>query len=176
MVLNQDGLRLLWQIIQTEIDKSKNSSIVDGIYFRDQENGYTYLLEFINGNLVSSGKAVSIYVTLTIPSDALFIKGEIVDPSYYQIIAHCEDGSEKILKGCDISTIQSDGTVAVSYEEMGTIYTDTINLSSYNFVDSITTALQDFTYNTNSDGTYTLKDYIGTSTTLTIPNNYAIIL
>jgi len=59
---------------------------------------------------------------------------------------------------------------------MGTIYTDTINLSSYNFVDSITTALKDFTYNTNADGTYTLKDYIGTSTTLTIPNNYAIIL
>ena len=176
MVLNQDGLRLLWRIIQAEIQNAQDSSIVDGIYFRDQENGYTYLLEFINGNLVSSGKTVSIYISLDIPSDALFIKGEIVDPSFYKVIARCEDGTEKILKTCDVSTIASNGTVAVSYEEMGIIYNDTINLSSYNFASSIAEALKDFSYNTNANKTYTLKDYIGTSTSLTIPNNYAIIL
>ena len=183
MILNQDGLELFWKIIQIELAELQDNAIFDGIYLKDQVNGFTYLLEFINGDLISSCKinppeTHPLSVIFNIPPGEIIADGDVLDTNWYTVIAQCEDGSEKTIKVYEataISTIDGVQTMSILYNEMGTIYSTTVDLSGEP-VYTATTMLSDFIYTTDENNKQILEDYIGSDTNLTIPNSFDIIV
>ena len=148
------------------------------IKMKDRMTGYHYVIEIINGEISTSCCATNMYIQ-TYPSKRTYLEGESLDLSDMVVCSTCENGEKKIINCYDVSYDHSVGaqTVTVSYEECGTVYTDTFPIT----ITSVIDALTDFDYTTNDDGTYTITAWKGTlngepSTEIVVPNSNKIII
>ena len=168
-----DGEKL---ITESEISKPKP-------YFTliDSVNGYNYIIEMKNGNLVSRCGVSSIEVT-TMPDEIEYYAGEYFDPTGMVVTATCEDGSVIEITNYTCSDNQfviGANTIIISYIEAGNTYTTTITVNAIEF--DAATVLVDFNYIDNGDGTYTITAWKGTkngvaSTEMIVPDSSNIIL
>lgn len=148
------------------------------IKIKDRMTGYHYVIEIINGQISTSCCATNMYIQ-TYPSKRTYLEGESLDLSDMVVCSTCENGEKKIINCYDVSYGHSIGTqtVTISYEECGTVYTDTFPIT----ITSVIDALTDFDYTTNDDGTYTITAWKGTlngepSTEIVVPNSNKIII
>ena len=163
---NDDGMSHLVTLITT------------GVKFRDRSNGYYYMVEMYDGNLVTSCCCTSIYVT-AMPTKTDYMIGDEFDPSGMVITANCEDGSTKIITDYEYTQSVMTGLIEISYLEDGKTYSTAITVSTTEF--DAATVLVDFEYTSNDDGTYTITGWKGTlngveSTECVVPNNALIIV
>lgn len=162
--------------VSEQINSTVSSFVFDCIKMRDKTNGYNYLLEFIDGQLVSSCCCASISIS-SLPEKTTYIEGESLDTSGIVVTAICEDGSVKNIENytTSIETGAGNKMVSVIYTECGTNYTATFPVT----VTSIEDVLIDFEYAAEDDGTYTITGWKGTlngvaSTECIIPDNALI--
>ena len=148
----------------------------------DIDNGYTYIVQMKNGNLVSRCGVSSIEVT-AMPDKIEYYAGEYFDDSTGMVVtATCEDGSVIEITNYTCSDNQfviGANTVTISYNEAGNTYTTTIIVNAIEF--DAATVLVDFNYTDNGDGTYTITAWKGTkngvaSTEMVVPDSSKIIL
>ena len=131
-----------------------------------------------NGNLVSRCKCDHIEVTV-MPTKTVYIHGEKFDPEGMIITAVMEDGTKKIIEDYTYQECVMSNGVEVKYVEAGITYTANVPLTITEF--DAATALIDFEYTTNDDGTYTITGWKETlngvpSTEMIIPSNGLIIV
>ena len=163
--------------VETSITSPK-----DYFALTDIDNGYTYIVQMKNGNLVSRCGVSSIEVT-TMPDKIEYYAGEYFDDSTGMVVtAICEDGSVIEITNYTCSDNQfiiGGNTVTISYDEAGNTYTTTITVNAIEF--DAATILIDFEYTDNGDGTYTITAWKGTkngvaSTEMVVPDSSKIIL
>ncbi len=163
--------------VETSITSPK-----DYFALTDIDNGYTYIVQMKNGNLVSRCGVSSIKVT-TMPNKIEYYAGEYFDdPTGMVVTATCEDGSVIEITNYTCSDNQfiiGENIVTISYNEAGNTYTTTITVNAIEF--DAATILIDFEYTDNGDGTYTITAWKGTkngvaSTEMVVPNSSNIIL
>ena len=156
------------EYVDTEIDKPK-----DYIRLNDAVNGYTYIIQIRNGNLVSRCTISSIEVT-KMPDKTEYYAGELFNPSGMVVTGICEDGSVIEITNYtlpDNRLIIGENVITISYNEFGIDYTITIIVNAIEF--DAATILIDFDYTTNDDGTYTIT---GWKQTLNgVPSNEMIV-
>ena len=142
------------------------------------ENGTTFTA---NVSITVVGKYNGLSVT-TQPTKTSYTSAEVFDPTGMVVTASYNDGTTKAVTGYTYptSTLTAGATsITISYTESGLTYTTTVAITVAAAFD--TGILQDFTYETNSDGTYTLTGWKGTlngvaSTEVSIPDNASIIV
>lgn len=105
----------------------ENRDIFDGIYLRDIENGYLYLVQMKGGTLVSSSKTVSIQVSKE-PDKMIYNVGEAFDPTGMIVSTVCEDGTQKIITNYTCSDMV-DNVVTITYTEGKDTYTTTVSVT-----------------------------------------------
>ena len=150
------------------------------ITLKDQVNNYEYIIQMINGNLVSFCKAASIEIS-TSPNKLVYYEGEPIDLTGMELSVICQDGTTKFVNSgyeCNsaFATITTPN-IEIIYKEGKSIYTASIPIT----VTPLTELLGDFDYTANSDGTYTLTSWNGTlngspSTELIVPDNHKIMI
>ena len=156
------------EYVDTEINKPK-----DYIRLNDVVNGYTYIIQMRNGNLVSRCTISSIEVT-TMPNVTEYYAGELFNPAGMVVTGVCEDSSVIEITNYtlpDNRLIIGENVITISYNEFGIDYTTTITVNAIEF--DAATILIDFDYTTNDDGTYTIT---GWKQTLNgVPSNEMIV-
>lgn len=162
--------------LDTEINKPK-----DYITLNDTGNGYTYILQMINGNLVSRCAISSIEVT-KMPDKTEYVEGEYLDTTGMVVTATCYNGNT--LEITDYAYTNEplavgENKIDISYTEYGMIYTTSIKVTTTGGFNP-EVALIDFVYTDNGDGTYTITDWKGTkdgvaSTEVVIPDDNRIV-
>lgn len=153
----------------------------DGIAFVDQVNGYTYVACMRDGNFVTYIGVKSIEVT-TMPSKTEYMVGDYFDPTGMIVTATTYDRTTKEITDFTYPSTyiaEGDTSVEITYVEAGITHITTIPITVVAFNAEVT--LVDFEYTTNSDGTYTITGWKGTSngkasTEIIIPNNGLIIM
>ena len=148
------------------------------IILTDIVNGYDYIVQMYNGNIVSYCMLSHIEVT-TMPTKLTYVDGEPFDATGMTVTAIYQNGESKIIDDY-VVTINSYGDVVmVSYIENG--ITCTVNVDITVIPLNPSEYLVDFEYTDNTDGTYTITGWKGTlngvsSTEMIIPNNSKIIV
>lgn len=153
----------------------------DHIALIDQNNGYTYIIEVRDGNLVSYNSVKSIQIT-TMPDKTNYVYSEYFDPTGMVVTATCQDGSTReITKYTYITEYLTEDmtSVDIGYKEAGISHKATVPVTVSAFDPA--TVLIDFTYTDNGNNTYTLTGWKGTlngesSTEIIIPNCACIIV
>lgn len=172
------------QIIDTKVNANstnlvQNKAIVDytinGLIMKDQKSGYRYIIQIIDGTIVSSGYCTAIRISDNYVEKDSYVEGELIEDMVIEGI--CEDGSIKIIE--NFTCIAKDNYLQITCEEAGNIYKKSYYVG--NKIIDIETALIDFDYIVEEDGTYTLTDWKGTyngetSTRCIIPNSILIRL
>lgn len=151
------------------------------ITFVDRVNGYTYVVEMCEGNIVSYCAIKSIEAA-TLPIKTAYVHSEYFDATGVVVTATCEDGSTKEVTNFTYpTTYLAEGTTSVEITcvDAGVTYTTTIPVTVSAFDPAV--VLVDFTYTDNGDGTYTITGWNGTyngeaSTEMIIPNYGCIIV
>lgn len=139
-------------------------------------NGHEYVVKMVNGVLTSTPKCIGIRIT-TQPNKISYIIGETFDPTGMVVVADCSDGSTREITNYKHSaTVNELKDFIISYTELATTYTATINASI-----DMEQSLQDFEYTANTDGTYTITGWKETlngisSTECIIPNSSLITI
>ena len=159
--------------VSEQINSAVSSFIFKYIKMQDRVNGCNYVVEFVNGQLVSSCCCRAISVS-TLPNKTTYSEGESLDTSGMIVVAICEDGSVKTINDYSVNVESGSGTktVSVIYTECGKTHTDTFTIT----VTSLEEKLIDFEYTAEDDGTYTITGWKGTlngveSTECIIPDN-----
>ena len=144
----------------------------------DLDNGYTYIVQMKNGNLVTRCSVSNIEVT-TMPDKVEYYVGEYINTAGMVVIGTCQDGNSIELTDytCTKPSVIGENTITISYVEAGKTYTTTITVNAVEF--DAATILIDFDYTTNDDGTYTITGWKQTlngvpSTEMIIPD-YSLI-
>ena len=167
--------------VATKSDLANNNAPKDNIALIDVVNGYTYIVEMRNGNLVSRCGVSHIEIS-TMPNKTEYVAGEYFDPTGMIVTATCYDGSYFEITdymyntNCLTSNINE---ISISYVESGIAHTATVSITVGEY--DAEAALIDFTYTTNNDGTYTITGWKGTlngepSTEMIVPDNGLIKL
>lgn len=157
------------------------SSAKKSILLIDEIKNYPYVIAIRDGNLVTYCATKSIEVK-SMPVKTEYIAGEYFDPTGIVIIATTYDGITKEITDYSYSEnyLTEDMTsFDIVYDKEPSMLSVSIPITVTAF-DPIT-ALMDFTYTTNKDGTYTLTGWKQTlngisSTELVVPNNAKVIL
>ena len=139
------------------------------------ENGITYTATV---SVTVAAKYTGLSVT-TNPTKTSYLSGETFNPAGMVVKANYSDGSTKAVTNYTYPTtaLAAGATsVTISYTENGSTYSTTVAITVVN-----SSLLQDFTYQDNLDGTYTLTGWKGTkngvaSTEVVIPDSNVIIL
>lgn len=144
----------------------------------DQENGFDYIVEMRNGNLVSSLRPFELMVT-TSPIKTSYIEGEYFDPTDMIVAAVYDNGASKEITDYQYQTdhlITDIVEITITANILETEYNTTTSISVTTL--DPTTYLADYTYTDNGDGTYTVTGWADTTRTdeLIIPNNYFVRL
>jgi hypothetical protein len=166
------------ETIIEEIDNKINSP-KKYIKFEDAVNGYHYIVEMRNGNIVSRCAISTIEVT-TMPDRTEYIENEYLDTTGMVLTATCYDGNTFEITDYTYANeplVVGENKIEISYTEYGTTYTTSIIVTTEGFNPDVT--LIDFTYETNDDGTYTITGWKQTlngepSTEMVIPD-YSVI-
>lgn len=139
------------------------------------ENGLTYTTTVpVTVSAKYSGLSV-----VTAPTKTTYISGETFKPAGMVVKASYNDGTTKTVTNYTYPTtglVLGATSVTISYTENGTTYTATVPVTVIN-----ASLLQDFTYQDNGNGTYTLTGWKGTkngvaSTELVVPDHSSIIV
>ena len=153
----------------------------DYVVLNDQVTGYRYALQMRNGMLATTPVASSL-VMISAPNKTIYMENDGIDLTGLELKLVTDDGSTISVNNDDVIVEPAYATtnnITFKYNDFGTelsvpftIYIDTFNAA---------TALIDFNYTSNSDGTYTITDWKGTyngqpSTKIIIPNNKNINL
>ena len=174
------------RIVDTKVDADstnlvQNKAIVDytinGLVMRDQKTGHRYIVQIIDGTVVSSGYCTEIRVSDSYIKKDSYVDGELIEDIIIEGI--CEDGSTKIIENFICVADKLYNELKVTYTEAGNTYTTAYYIGD--IIVDVETVLTDFTYNKNDDGTYTLTEWKGTyngetSTRCIIPNSTLIRL
>lgn len=147
----------------------------------DVVNGYTYIIEMRNGNIVSRCGVKNIEIS-TMPNKTEYVAGEYFDPTGMTVTATCYDGSYFEITDYMYNTnylTSNINEISISYVESGIAHTATVSITVGEY--DAEAALIDFTYTTNNDGTYTITGWKGTlngepSTEMIVPDNGLIKL
>lgn len=175
--LKNDDVEIKDDIAELQADVEELKGVQDYIVLRDAVTGYRYIVEMRNGNLVSSAACSSIAIT-TMPDKVQYIESDTIDITGMVVTATFEDGSTAVVEDYTYNEVAgSDGLLTVSWRQMKTEYSDSIELD----VTLASEILVDFEYTDNGDGTYTLTGWKGTlngepSTEIIVPDYEFIVL
>ena len=184
--LSQEGTPTEDKDLVTKKYFDENSTnVADGFVMNDQVNGYKYLIQMKDGVLTSILVPSSISVDTSSLQGVTFMEGDAIDLETLTFMANYPDGtSSQITDTENLSYSPSELTTDVTqitfvYNIAGLKLTYDMPVTVTAFDPAV--KLQDFTYTTNNDGTYTLTGWKEThngvaSTELIIPNNKKIIL
>ena len=184
--LSQEGTPTEDKDLVTKKYFDENSTnVADGFVMNDQVNGHKYLIQMKDGVLTSILLPSSISVDTSSLQGVTFMEGDAIDLETLTFMANYPDGtSSKITDTENLSYSPSELTTDVT--QISFIYNIAGLKLTYDMPVTVTAfdpavKLQDFTYTTNNDGTYTLTGWKEThngvaSTELIIPNNKKIIL
>lgn len=141
----------------------------------DDVTNCDYVVKMHNGNIIYFKKCTGIKL-VSPPINLNVIEGGLLDTTGMIIVGCYQDGTESEIINYKLEP-EENGSVKVTYEEAGETYIMSINVN----VISIEEALKDFTYTTNSNGTYTLTGWKGTlngetSTRLVVPNSVKVLI
>lgn len=146
------------------------------IVLTDKINGYDYIVEMCNGNIVSH--CVCIGISCSNPSiKQAYMAGDVIDPDNFGLVAvHADDSISEVESFTYEPHIIAEDTnkitiTAIKDDKTYTIYVP-VDVSAFDPA----TALIDFTYVDNGDGTYTITGWNETlngvaTTDMSIPNN-----
>ena len=184
--LSQEGTPTEDKDLATKKYVDDNSTnVADGFIMNDQVNGNKYLIQMKDGVLTSILLPTSISVDTSSLQGVTFMEGDAIDVETLTFMANYPDGtSSQITDTENLSYSPSELTTDVT--QISFVYNITGLKLTYDMPVTVTAfdpavKLQDFTYTTNNDGTYTLTGWKEThngvaSTELIIPNNKKIIL
>ena len=184
--LSQEGTPTEDKDLVTKKYFDENSTnVADGFVMNDQVNGYKYLIQMKDGVLTSILLPSSISVDTSSLQGVTFMEGDAIDVETLTFMANYPDGtSSQITDTENLSYTPSELTTDVT--QISFVYNIAGLKLTYDMPITVTAfdpavKLQDFTYTTNNDGTYTLTGWKEThngvaSTELIIPNNKKIIL
>lgn len=166
--------------LSTYVDEQVNAP-KSYIILADQVNGYNYVIEMRNGNLISRLPVTNIEIS-TQPTKTAYIEGELFDPTGMVVIASYKDGNSAVIEDYVYPTgvITADmSSIEISYVDAGITCATTVPITVTAF--DAATVLVDFEYTDNGDGTYTITGWKETyngepSTEMIIPNNGLIIV
>lgn len=170
---------------ETAVDYIKNKPLVNrqSLTLIDSVNGFPYTIQMVNGSIVSYCATKSIEIT-AMPDKLSYMQGQKFDPTGMVVTAVAYDGGTREITNYTYSDdyfmdIATNVEFEISYNEGGNVFKAyvTINVTEFNPA----VELVDFAYTTNSDGTYTLTGWNGTThgepgTELIIPDNYLVKL
>ena len=170
---------------ETAVDYIKNKPLVNrqSLTLIDSVNGFPYTIQMANGSLVSYCATKNIEIT-TMPNKLDYMQGQKFDPTGMVVTAIAYDGGAREVTNYTYSDdyfmdIATNVEFEISYNEGGNVFKAyvTINVTEFNPA----VELVDFAYTTNSDGTYTLTGWNGTThgepgTELIVPDNYLVKL
>lgn len=169
------------QVDDTQPDYIKNKPVLNSNFMIlvDQVNGYDYVVQMMNGDLVSFCRCSSIDVTVP-PNKRGYMEGEEIDTTGMVVSAVCQDGSTRQIENYTYSPKVMTPEVEqldIQYVECGEVYTTSTTIGLKGIAD----VLIDFEYTPNGDGTYTLTSWSGTldgqpSTELIVPDNDKLIV
>lgn len=176
-------------ITKKDIDIILNSTdiLVSNIYMPDQVNGKTYVVQMRNGTLVSM--CVPTATITTNPTKMTYYDGDgagAIDTTGMVLTLTYEDGTTKEITEGFIVSIKdnnlsfNNSLVTIEYRDENNIISSvSFNVTVVEF--DPTTALMDFNYADNGNGTYTLTSWKEThndisSTELIVPDNNKIIV
>ena len=142
------------------------------------EDGFTYTA---NVAIAVIAKCTGISITAN-PTKINYTEGEVFSTAGMVVTASYNDGTTKPVTNYTYPTAAlTIGTtsVPITCTESGSTFTANVGVTVVAAFD--TNILKDFTYNTNSDGTYTLTGWKGTkdgvaSTEIVIPDNNSVIV
>lgn len=170
--VNEDGVPIEWEAV-----KGQTSQNV--LTLKDVSTGLDYWVYVKDGSLESRTKTTSIKVT-TLPSKTDYTDTELFDPTGMVIVSIGQDGNEIEITDYTYDEYVTTGSNVheIRYVDLlGVAYTVEIPI----ITKSIKVALQDFTYITNDDGTYTITGWKETlnsepSTRMVVPNSELVIV
>lgn len=143
----------------------------------DTCNGFEYIIQMQNGNLVSFCRCDHIEV-VEMPTKTNYVNGEPFDSTGMKVVAVTQDGISKTIDNYTCSEYVMGTGVEIQYVENEAVYTTNLilDVSPYNVNELI-----DFDYTANSDGTYTITGWKETlngepSTEMIIPDNHSVIV
>lgn len=168
--------------IQETLEPIKNQLKETMLVLTDTVNGYEYIIQMQNGNLISICKCGGITIT-SMPTKTEYNEGDTYDLSGLAVTGVRQDGEVYEIEGWivedhdEVATLDN-YTFYVSYTEHGETFTTSFDLT---VIDWGAVNLTDFTYTKNSDGTYTITDWKGTlngeaSTEMIVPDSDKIII
>lgn len=156
------------------VTESENNKPKPYIALIDSVNGYNYIIEMRNGNLVSRCGISSIKVT-KLPDKVEYYVGEYINTTGMIVMGICQDGSSIELTNytCSKPSVIGENEIIISYTESGKTYTTKFVVNAVEF--DAATILVDFYYTANDDGTYTITGWKQTlngvsSTEMIIPD------
>lgn len=147
----------------------------ENIVLKDTINGYEYIIEMQNGQLISFCKINTIEIT-SMPTNTTYFGGGTFDPTGLVITATRQDGTVQEITNFTYNDQinEGDSVVVIIYKEGGIEYKLEIPV-----ITTVAMLLSDFEYTEETDGTYTLTGWKGTlngepSTEIIIPDNEMI--
>ena len=171
---------------ENAVDYIRNKPNVkkDYLILTDIADGTDYGIQMMNGSLISEQLITGIEIT-TPPTKTEYVRGQKFDPSGMVVTAIKPDGSNFDLTDYVYQTepfmvVGENIEFEITYTKFGRTYKSSpILITVTEFVPEV--ELVDFGYNTNTDGSYTLTSWRGTtdgtsSTELVVPDNTLIVV
>lgn len=170
---------------ETAVDYIKNKPLVtrQSLTLIDSVNGFPYTIQMVDGSLVSYCATKSIEIT-TMPDKLSYMQGQKFDPTGMVVTAVAYDGGVREITDYTynenyLTDIGENIEFEINFTEGGNVLKDFVAINVSEFDPAV--ELVDFTYASNSDGTYTLTAWKGTTngvsgTELIVPDNGLVIL
>ena len=170
---------------ETAVDYIKNKPLVNrqSLTLIDSVNGFPYTIQMANGSLVSYCATKNIEIT-TMPNKLDYMQGQKFDPTGMVVTAIAYDGGAREVTNYTYSEdyfteIATNVAFEISYNEGGNVFKAYVTINVTTFDPAV--ELVDFTYTSNTDGTYTLTGWNGTThgetgTELIVPDNSLVKL
>lgn len=142
--------------------------------FIDKVTGFEYIVSMVNGKILYE-PIINGYIYIdTYPSQMIYGVNDKLNTDGMIIAANCQDETIKEIVVYTCSKVDEYGNVTITYEERGNVY-------SINLYVEIIEYLEDFTYESNGDGTVTITGWKGTckgepSTEIIFPDDSRVIL
>jgi len=163
-------------VIRSDIEDLQ--TVKDYLLMKDSVNGYEYIIQMYDGNLVSFSKCTKIEVT-TPPTRVEYPDGQAFEPDGMVVTATCEDGSTREIVNFTYDMYVSNDEHTITYKEVGNTFTAITDIIVNEFDPAV--VLVDFNYTANADGTYSITSWKGTlngvtSDVMVVPNNRYVIV
>lgn len=182
--VNKNGIATIEGLEIRNTNNEASYTSQDCMVLRDVDTGWEYAYQMKSGALVTILLPTHIEVT-KLPDKLEYEQGDILDPSGMEVTAFYPDGQTQIVENIEILPVNNReflyniGINAVPIKaKLPLSYITTVNVNVVKF--DYESALIDFNYTVNTDGSITLDSWKQTlngqsSTEMIIPNNGLII-